>query len=159
MFIITAKLSKKKALVIVLAIALMLCAIILLAGRRDRAAVEEPGMIDTEAETPVGARSYLERLGWQTALEPIEVQDILIPREWNQLYEAYNAMQQEAGFDLSDYRGRPARRYTYEIKNYPGQAEGVVADVLVADGRVIGGAIQSIHLDGFIHGLFPNRDT
>jgi len=159
MFIVTAKLSKKKALLVIFAIALLLCSIILLAGRRDRAPEGGPNAEGTQVETAGQARAYLENLGWQVSAEPIEGQEILIPREWGELYEAYNALQREAGFDLTDYKGRPAVRYTYEILNYPGQTEGVVADVLIADGRVIGGGIQSIHLDGFIHGLFPNRDT
>jgi len=152
MFIVTAKLSKKKALAVVLAIALIITAVIILAGRRDSA----PG---GDAPSALDIVAYLEQLGWQVAPEPIEVQEIVIPRDWGPVYEAYNAMQLEAGFDLTDYKGRPAVRHSYEVLNYPGQAEGVVADVLVSDGRVIGGAIQSIHLDGFIHGLFPNRST
>ena len=158
MFIVTAKLDRKKALIIVAAIAVVLCSIILLAGRRDRVPEGGSDAEGTQVETAVDARAYLERLGWQVAPEPIEVQEILIPKEWGQVYEAYNAMQLEAGFDLRDYKGRPALRYTYEVLNYPGQAEGVVADLLVAEGRIIGGSIQSIHLDGFIHGLFHNRD-
>jgi len=153
MFIVTTKLNRKKALIITLAIALLLCSIILLAGRRDRA------LEGTQVESAGGARAYLESLGWQVSTEPVEILEILIPREWNQVYEAYNAMQLEAGFDLTDYKGRPAVRYTYKVLNYPDQTEGVVADLLVADNRVIGGSIQSIHLDGFIHALFPNRDT
>ena len=151
MFIVTAKLSKKRALAIVLAVAVAITAIIVLAGRRDQAPESASGALDVVA--------YLESLGWQVAPEPIEVQEIVIPREWSPVYEAYNVMQQEAGFDLTDYKGRPAVRHTHTVLNYPGQPEGVVADVLVSDGRVIGGAIQSIHLDGFIHGLFPNRSA
>ena len=151
MFIVTAKLSKKKALAVVLAIVIVITAAIIFAGRRDQNPEGAPGALNIVA--------YLENLGWQVTPEPIEVQEILIPREWSPVYQAYNAIQLEAGFDLTDYKGRPAVRHTYEVLNYPGQPDGVVADVLVTDGRVIGGAIQSIHLDGFIHGLFPNRGT
>ena len=158
MFIVTAKFSKKRALVIVLAIAVFLCAIIILAGRRDQYPDGSLNTADTRIETAGDLVAFLENLGWQITPEPIEVQEILIPREWGHIYEAYNALQLEAGFDLSAYRGRPAVRHTYEVLNYPGQSEGVVADVLVANGRVIGGAIQSIYIDGFIHGLFPRQD-
>jgi len=159
MFIVTAKLNRKRALAIVIVIALLLCAAIILAARRDQAANQgNPGVLSPETETAADVVAFLENLGWQIGPEPIEVQEILIPREFNQVYEAYNALQQEAGFNLADYKGRPAVRYTHEILNYPGQAEGVVADVLVAEGRIIGGAIQSIQVDGFIHRLFPYED-
>ena len=153
MFIFTAKLNKKKAIVIVLAIALILTAIIVLAGRRDRDTTYIP------AETAADIVAYLENLGWQVAPEPIEVQEILIPREFDAVYEAYNVMQIEAGFDLRDHRGRPATRYRWQVLNYPGQTEGVIADVLVSGGYIIGGDIQSVTIDGFIHGLFPNRSV
>ena len=159
MFIVTAKLNRKKALAIVLALALVLCAIIILAGRRDRAAEGTPGTLDAPIETAGDVVAFLENLGWEVVAEPIDIQEVLIPREFGPIYEAYNALQREAGFDLYDHRGRPAVRHTHEILNYPGQSEGVVADVLIADNRVIGGAIQSIHLDGFMHGLFPHRNT
>ena len=155
MFIVTAKLSKKKAVFLILALACILTAVIVLAGRRDRG----PDSVDIPAETLADIIAYLEGLGWQVAPEPIEAQEVLIPRAFDAVYEAYNAMQLEAGFDLSDYRGRPAIRYRWQVLNYPGQPEGVVADVLVADGQIIGGDIQSTHLDGFIHALFPNRHT
>ena len=154
MFIVTAKLNRKKAIAVILAIALAITAIILLAGRRDQSP-ESPGATEIPVETAADIVTFLEYLGWQVSPEPIDIREVLIPREWGQVYEAYNALQLEAGFDLSNHRGRPAMRHTYEILNHPDQTEGVVADVLVANGQIIGGGIQSIHLDGFIHGLFP----
>ena len=153
MFIVTTKLNRKKALAIVLAIAILITAIIILAGRRDQ------GPSDRQAETDSDIIVFLENLGWQVSPEPIEVRDVLIPREFSQAYEAYNTLQLEAGFDLTAYKGRPAAQHTYRVLNYPNQPDGVVADVLVSNGRIIGGSIQSVYLDGFIHGLFPNRST
>jgi len=159
-FIVTAKLSKKRAVVIVLAIALLICTVIILAGRRDRASEHgDRPAAERRVQTEADLVSYLESLGWQVDPSPIEVREVLIPREFDHVFEAYNHMQREAGFDLAVYRGLPAVRYTFTITNYPGHYEGVVADLLIADGRIIVGDIQSIHLDGFIHALFPNREA
>ena len=151
MFIVTTKLNKKKALLIVLAISLILGAIILLAGRRDQENIQ----MRVESETDIIA--HLETLGWEVTPEALEIQAVLIPREFSEIFEAYNKMQLEAGFDLRDYKGREAVRYTYRVLNYPDQAEGVIVDVLVADGRIIGGDIQSIHQSGFLHGLIKRQ--
>jgi len=151
MFIITAKFSKKKALIIVLAVAILIGGIILLAGRRDQGSLHIP--IESEADI----LAHLETLGWQVEPTALEIREIVIPREFNDLFEAYNQMQTEAGFDLRDWRGKTATRYTYRIQNHPDQAEGVIVDVLVAENRIIGGDIQSIHQDGFIHGLVPRQ--
>ena len=153
MFIFTAKLSKKKALIILLMLAIVLTAIILLAGRRDQQAQEDRADPGREVHTEGDIVAYLEGLGWQASTAPLEVQEIIIPREFDHVFEAYNHMQVQAGFDLSEYRGLPALRYSFQIENYPGQAEGVVADVLIVHNHIVGGDIQSVYLDGFIHGL------
>jgi len=151
MFIVTAKLNKKKALLIVLAISLVLGAIILIAGRRDQENVQ------LKVESEIDILAHLEALGWDVVPEALEIQAVLIPREFSEIFEAYNKMQQEAGFDLRDYKGREAVRYTYRVLNHPEQAEGVILDVLVSDGRIIGGDVQSIHHNGFLHGLIPRQ--
>ncbi|MCL2827428.1 MAG: DUF4830 domain-containing protein [Oscillospiraceae bacterium] len=150
MFIVTTKLSKKRAIVIIIALAMVLGAIVLLAGRRDQ---EFP---ERRVETPEDVVTFLEQLGWQVNPDPIEVQGVLIPREFSDVYLAYNDMQKVAGFDLTLYRGMDAIRHTYQILNYPDHPDGVVADVLVVNNTVIGGGIQSIHQDGFMHELRMN---
>jgi len=151
MFIVTTKFSKKKALLIVLIISLIIGTIILLAGRRD----QENASLKVETEADILA--HLETLGWEVAPEALEIQAVLIPREFSDIFEAYNDLQREAGFDLRNYRGREAIRYTYRILNHPDQTEGVIVDVLVAEGRIIGGDIQSIHQDGFMHSLIKRQ--
>jgi len=157
MFIVTAKLSKKKALLIVLAIAVTISALIFLTGQRDRHNENPQAAPTREVHTEQDIAAYLETLGWQVAPSPLEVQEILIPREFDHVFEAYNHMQIQAGFDLSNYQGLPALRYTYEIKNHPDQSEGVVADVLIVNNQIVGGDIQSLLQDGFIHGLIPKE--
>ena len=152
MFIVIAKLSKKKAVALVLALAIVLCTVIFLAGRRDREE-ENPDLVRISIETTDDIIAFLQNLGWQVSEEPIEVQEVLIPREFNEVYAAYNELQKRAGFDLANFSGQDAVRFTYRILNYPEQQEDVVVDVLVAHGVIIGGNIQSIRLDGFMHEL------
>ena len=47
---------------------------------------------------------------------------------------------------------------TDEIENYPGQAEGVRANILVYKNKVIGGDVCSVELDGFMHGFAQRTD-
>ena len=154
MFIVTTKLSKKRALVIIIALAVILGAIIMLAGQRDG---EGRPPAEHRADTPEDVVAYLESLGWQVNLEPVEVREVLIPKEFSQVYLAYNEMQKAAGFDLTRYQGMDALRYTYQILNYPEHPEGIVADVIVVNNYIVGGGIQSIRADGFMHELRANR--
>ncbi len=81
------------------------------------------------------------------------MEDVMIPTEFNDVYTQYNEMQKQQGFNLEAYRGECAKRIAYEVTNYPGQEENVRANVLVYDGKVIGGDICSIESDGFIQGF------
>lgn len=155
LFIFTAKFSRKKAILMVVALAVILCAIVFFVGRQGKAdAIETTSGENIRSEEDVV--EYLNSLGWEVGAEPIEVQKIVIPGEFSEVYENYNILQKEQGFDLSEYSGIDAVRYTYEVLNYPGEESGIVADVIVADDCVIGGDIQSLQLDGFMQGLTEN---
>ena len=75
----------------------------------------------------------------------------------------YNEIQKAQNLDLTPYAGKRAKRWTYNIKNYPGY-EGdsgtVQANILVYEGAVIGGDICSTELDGFMQGFdFPTKNA
>ena len=151
MFIMTAKLNKKKAVALVLLLGLILVAIILIAGGVSHAGTAAPSARDVN--TNEGRIAFLEAYGWQLSPEPLETQQVIIPKEFPEVYQDYNALQLEQGFDLTPYAGTEATRYTYQVLNYPDLPTGIVADILVCDGRVIAGDIQSFALDGFMRGL------
>ena len=69
------------------------------------------------------------------------------------LSQTYLDLQLEAGLDLSDDLGSTVTRYTFEILNYPTGEQGVLADLLVRDGAVVGGDVRTSGLDGFLHSL------
>lgn len=106
--------------------------------------------------------SFLSQFGWEVAEDPVEVSEVIIPAEFDGAYEKYNVMQKEHGLDLSKYGGRRAKRWTYEVKNYPGYEgrKGLVqANIFVYDGRVIGADICSLETDGFIRSLIKENQS
>ena len=96
---------------------------------------------------------FLGGYGYEVSARPIDVAQITIPVPLNEVYEQYNKIQQKAGFDLRLYEGKKGVRYTYAIKNYPGNEEDVRANVLVIDGEIVGGDICTLKIDGFMHEL------
>lgn len=97
--------------------------------------------------------AFLNKLGWKVNSEPVEVAEVIIPQTWGTVYKKYNTIQKEQGYDLTQYRGARAKRWTYTVTNYPGVAEGVRANLLVVNGRLIGGDVSSVALNGFMQGL------
>ena len=71
-----------------------------------------------------------------------------VPNEFDMVYNNYNEIQKEAGYDLSLYKGKECVMYTYEIYNHPfGKCN---ANIIVYKGEIIGGDISSVNLDGFM---------
>lgn len=159
LFVFTAKLNKRKAILALIALAVLLCVIIFLAaglgqsGTASDAPALTAVMKDNEQRV-----AYLNSLGWEVTNEPVEEQTITIPREFSDVYEQYNEIQKAQGFDLSQYSGMTATRYTYEVLNYPSCTDPVVADIIVYQDKLIAGNVQSMVKDGFMHGLeFPQN--
>lgn len=163
MFIFTTKFNKKKAIAAVLLLAAILVVIVLIAGSKGTA-----GKSDTKETAALSAVvrnneqrvNYLKALGWEVEQSVLEQQNIVIPREFTDVYKKYNELQLTQGFDLSKFGGVKAIRYTYLILNYPEATSTVVADIIVYKNEVIAGDVQSNMLDGFMAGLqFPAADT
>lgn len=97
-----------------------------------------------------GARWLLDQ-GWETEGSPVQM-EVLIPGKFDAIYESYNNIQKGQGFDISRYRGETVTKYTYLVKNYPGEPEGVAANLLVYQERLIGADLCSLELGGFLKG-------
>ena len=88
----------------------------------------------------------VEKMGYRdVSTVPMEIQEISIPQNFNKVYQKYNSLLNEGGYDLSAYRGKDCLRYTYEIPSINARA-----NILVYDGEIIGGDISGITLDGIM---------
>lgn len=112
----------------------------------------EPAPTTVAGETNEERLSYLQSFGWEVEAEPTETREVMIPAQFNDVYENYNAMQQAQGFDLRPYAGEVCTQYKYHITNYPGETE-VFATLLVHGRLVIGGDVACAEVDGFMHGF------
>ena len=100
-----------------------------------------------------GRIAFLDSFGWQVEEEPFEIIEIVIPTQFDAVYEEYNTLQKQQGYDLTRYRGKAVRRYTYRVLNYPDYSEDVFANLLIYQDQIIAGDISSVSLYGFMHGL------
>lgn len=150
MFVITTKVSKTKlAAIATLVVALVVLGAILAAVKNgDVERVDE-----RNGETNDERIAFLTQQGWQVAAEPVQTQSIKIPAEDSEVFRRYNELQKSQGFDLSQYAGRQASRYVYEVLNYPDAGGPVYATVFVIDGRIIGGDVTDSSPQGKMRGF------
>lgn len=96
-------------------------------------------------------RHFLSGFGIKTDLKPISQEEIIIPTDFDSVYENYNLIQLEAGFDLSGYKGAKAVRYTYKMLNFPNnERKNIYANVICIKNKQVGGDICCTDIDGFI---------
>jgi len=150
MFIWTLKFDKKKAVFIIAMAALILIGIIMLAGiDTDAKHSKESRRI---ANSEDGRTAYLASMGWEVSTPAISEENVVIPKEFSDVFSKYNELQLSQGFDLSKYSGKELKLYTYKVLNHE-SSDTVLAQLYVYKGKVVGGDIHSSALDGFMCGL------
>ena len=95
-------------------------------------------------------KDFLLSLGIITSYEPYSAETLTIPEEFDSIYESYNLIQLQSGFDLSEYRGTKVKKYTYEVLNFPDCEKKVYVNLLCKNMQIIGGDLVCPELDGFL---------
>ena len=117
------------------------------------APVQPAAQHDTCVPNGLAQVRFLQSYGWEVSEQPCEMVQVVIPETFGDVYENYNKIQKQQGFDLSQYCGEVCESYTYMLNSYPSGETGVIAQLFIYKGRVIGGDIHSASLGGFMHGL------
>lgn len=91
---------------------------------------------------------YLNELGLEVEADSVVESEIRIPNTFSDVYLKYNEMQQEAGFNLEEYKGLVVTKYTYSVSQQ--NLTNVYVNILCYKGEVIGGDVSSSQLSGFM---------
>ncbi|MBQ1388745.1 MAG: DUF4830 domain-containing protein [Clostridia bacterium] len=99
--------------------------------------------IDSRAETSEQRIAFLRRLSYSPAPDTEELEQIVIPVEFGDVYTNYNELQKESGGDLSRYKGAQCIRCSYQDEE-----TGNFLDLIIYENRIIGGDECTRELDG-----------
>lgn len=103
-------------------------------------------------------REFLESYGWQVEEKPVDVCHLNIPREFDEVFSAYQEFCLEGGFDLDSYRGKSATRYTYRVTNHQDSNKGIVhANLLIVKDAIVAADICSMEPDGFLQPVTDSK--
>ncbi len=97
--------------------------------------------------------AFLKKCGWEVDISSEEEQLIHIPEHFTPVYQDYNDLQIQQGYDLSLYGGRDCTLYSYTVLNYPDPTQTVIANLYIYRNRIIGGDVHSTNLHGFMIGI------
>ena len=95
---------------------------------------------------------YIATLGITLQGDDYIKKQVTIPQSFSKVYNNYNALQCEAGFDLQSYRGKNVIIYTYNLDSQ------TVVNLITFKGKLIGGDIASLKIDGQITALKEQRN-
>lgn len=154
MIVYATKLTVKKALVGMLAVAAVVWGIAALAPE-GLEAVSAAGTaeLSQKLKTNEDRTAFLRSFGWEVDDTPLSETEVRIPDEFDEAYQSYNELQRSQGLDLEKYRGRKVMLYVYAVHNDPSGEEGVTASLVLYKNRLIAADICSADADGFIHGV------
>lgn len=149
MFVMTAKVDKKKIILALAGVAVLIVALIMLfGGNGGTTPTASASMSTNDARV-----QFLTAFGWDVAASPVESGQVKIPATGTEVFDRYNALQKSQGYDLSQFAGKTVMRYVYKIRNYPGATEPVYATLLIYKDQVIGGDVTDTAAKGVIRGF------
>ena len=155
MLIWTARLSKKRAVLMIIALGSVTAALIcLFAGRQQPKPAATPQLL-----TNADRVTYLCSFGWEVEPEPVETLQFLLPDTLAEPYLSYNVLQTAQGFDLTPCLGKQVSRYTYAVTNYPDRAEGIQANLYICEDRPVAGDICCPGANGFQEALVRSAEN
>ena len=165
MVVFTAKITRRKIVVGILALCIIACSVVAVVGtpREDGSISVSDEVFSLTSDKKVrdngGRLEILRGCGWEVEEEPIEFIEVRIPEEFDGVYTDYNEIQKRQNLDLSKYCGKRVMRYTYRVKNHPSGEEGIVANLIFYKDKLIGGDVSSPKLGGFMHGLLETSEN
>ena len=151
MFVFTVKsgLKSKKAKVLLLATALVLCLFIAFVGvsvvdytPKSKACIDGFGEYSTVVKTEEQAKQFAQQFFEVEQLYTL--QEVYVPVTFNDRYEQYNQLQKAQGLDLEPYKGEKCRLYMYLLADFEAENEQAFMSVMVYRDRVIGGDISAL---------------
>ena len=156
MLIWTARFSRKKAILTVIAMGIVMVVLILLTGRTESgSSTAQPALTENNQRV-----EYLRSFGWEVVEEPVETLQFLLPEKLEEPYLSYNELQLSQGFDLTACLGKQVERYTYTVTNYPERPERVQANLYICEDYPVAGDICCPGAGGFQTGLaFPEASV
>ena len=155
MLVMTAKVDKKKVILVLAGAAVLIAVLIMLFGSGSDAAPSAGASMSTN-----DARvKFLTNFGWEVAASPVESGQVRIPETGSEVFQRYNALQKSQGYDLGVLAGEVVMRYVYKIKNYPGATDPVYATLLVYKDQIIGGDVTDTSAKGVIRGFKMPANT
>ena len=146
MFVCTVKASSIKFFAAILVSALLLVGIVSVVPVIDISGKTAVATLDYQNVSSIEEQIiFLTSLGYQVEPSPVFQNEVVIPEEFDSVYEEYNRIQNSQGLDLEKYKGKTVTRFSYLLV---GTEEPTYATMLIYRDKLIGGDITTMGENG-----------
>jgi hypothetical protein len=145
--------SLRFALVLVLSVSVLVLLLLFGGGESVYAMADGEVIHYSGVRTKEERMDFLKQFGIEVKEESEQTENFTVSETLDRVLLSYNELQKKQGLDLSKYRSREVKRYTYKVTNFPDYSGTVMANVIVYKNRVIGGDLCSSDVTGFICGF------
>ncbi len=151
MFVLSVKATKRRLIFTALCVSAIVAVLIAsLCFPAERTMMT--GAVPLVGDSDEACATYLRSLGYDVDIPADEVREIRLPDEFDTELSAYNALQKQAGFDLSDYAGARIKLRTYTLLDHV-SGQPTVAHIYLYNNLIIGGDIEAVSGD-FLEPLY-----
>lgn len=139
MFVLNVRSSKKLTIIffavsIVSAVICIICMTSLHNSYSKTATNDEIGEYSLSAKNTEEQMNFLGQFGYTAIAESEQTDEIIIPCDFNEVYEEYNVLQKQIGLNLENFKGKNVLRVRFELKD----SEEKYAVLLIYNGKVVG---------------------
>ncbi|MBQ0092536.1 MAG: DUF4830 domain-containing protein [Clostridiales bacterium] len=146
MFVCTVKASSIKFFAAILVSALLLVGIVSIVPIIDVSGKTAIASFDYKNVSSVEEQIvFLTSLGYKVEPSPVFRDEVVIPEEFDSVYEEYNRIQNSQGFDLDKYKGKTVTRYSWMLV---GTDSPTYATMLFYHDKLIGGDLTTMGENG-----------
>lgn len=153
MFVFTTKVTFKKLVVGAMAVCAIVVGVAMLATEPVTSVSMASGEVEQKLKDNDSRILYLKSFGLDPKEMPIVYMEVQIPKEFDENYMAYNEIQKNQGLDLTEYQGKQAMLYSYELETHESGETGVTANLVLYKDKVIAADVCSSNVDGFLIGI------
>lgn len=102
---------------------------------------------------------YINNCGYTVEEKYSDLAYITIPEEFNSVFSAYNEVIREGGYDLSQYKGMLAVRYSYTVTNLPDIPKQTARiNIILCKDKIISADLSIYDADGYIKAIYPTSE-
>lgn len=152
MFTYSFRMKKSTIITVVLSIVVVILTVILIPVGGKAVQTYQANSAPT-CKTNEERVEWIKSMGWEIEEQPSSEIQVMIPRQFDEIYSQYAMAQRQQGYRIDKYKGKTATKYCYIATNCEEAKGNAVISILQYKNKIVAADISSVELGGFLKPL------